>query len=49
MPKQESVRFGNRSDMTKEMNVRNAFVPRQHHVLLSVDYVQCGKSIVTLD
>ena len=42
VPKQESVRFGNRNDMTKEINVRNAFVPRQDKLLLSIDYVQCG-------
>lgn len=40
VPKQESVRFGNRTDMTKEINVRNAFLPRQQKLLLSIDYVQ---------
>ncbi|MGB1597323.1 MAG: DNA polymerase [Promethearchaeia archaeon] len=46
VPKQESVRFGTRTDLTKDMNVRTAFVPRANKILLSIDYVQCELRIM---
>jgi hypothetical protein len=38
----ESARFGARRDLTAQMNLREAFVPRGGAVFLSADYVQVG-------
>ena len=46
VPKADSIRFGNRQDMTKELNIRNAFVARNENVLLAADYVQCELRIM---